>query len=78
MGDRGLVGAGMIGAVIAVTCCAGPLLVVAVPLAGLGVWLGGGLVGLALVLAGPFVWVIHRQMKVVSRKARMYNESVKQ
>jgi hypothetical protein len=33
---------------------------------------------LALVLAGPFLWVIHRQMKVVSRKARMYNESVKQ
>lgn len=44
--DRAAFRAGVAGAVLAVVCCAAPLLVVSVPLAGLGTWLAG--VGVAV------------------------------
>ena len=53
MSDRALIRAGMAGAVLAVICCAAPLLAVSLPLAGLGAWLAGaGLVVLPLIVAG--------------------------
>lgn len=64
MSDRALIRAGMAGAVLAVICCAAPLLAVSLPLAGLGAWLAGaGLVVLPLIVAGlAFIaWAIHHR-----------------
>lgn len=64
MSDRALILAGMAGAVLAVICCAAPLLAVSLPLAGLGAWLAGaGLVVLPLIVAGlAFIaWAIHHR-----------------
>ena len=64
MSDRALIRAGMAGAVLAVICCAAPLLAVSLSLAGLGAWLAGaGLVVLPLIVAGLalIAWAIHHR-----------------
>ena len=62
MTDRAIIGAGVIGDVLAVICSA-PLLAVGLPFAGFGAWLtGAGLGVLPLVVAGfgLIAWIIHR------------------
>lgn len=64
MTDRAIIGAGVIGSVLAVICCAAPLLAVGLPLAGFGAWLAGaGLGVLPLMVAGfgLIAWIIHRR-----------------
>ena len=68
MSDCSLIRAGTVGAILALICCAAPLLAVALPLAGLGAWLTGlGLVVLSPIAArlGLVAWGIHhRRAKV--------------
>ena len=62
MNDRTMIRAGALGAILAVICCAAPLLAVGLPLAGLGAWLAGaGLVVLPLMVAcfGLIAWGIY-------------------
>jgi mercuric ion transport protein len=73
MSDRALIRAGMASAVLAVICCAAPLIAVSLPLAGLGAWLAGaGLVVLPLLVVGLglVAWAIHqhRQKLRVARQ----------
>ncbi|RTM14169.1 MAG: mercury transport protein [Bradyrhizobiaceae bacterium] len=72
MSDRALIRASAVGGVLAVICCAMPLLSVGLPLAGLGARLAGaGLVLLPLTAAGFILvaWAIHhRPTKTVDPK----------
>lgn len=71
MSDRALIRPGMVGAVLAVICCAAPLLAVSLPLAGLGAWLAGaGLVVLPPIVAGfaLVAWAIHRRRQQLRDK----------
>lgn len=81
MNDRDLIGAGTAGAVLAVICCAAPLLAGVLPLAGLGAWLAGaGLVMLPLVTAcfGLVAWAIHRRRaRPACSETKIHNEGVK-
>src|ERR1700758_2941011 len=65
MNDRAVIGAGTVGAVLAVICCAAPLLAVGLPLAGLGAWLAdAGRVLLPLVVSGIALvaWGLHHRL----------------
>jgi mercuric ion transport protein len=79
--DRALIRAGTAGAVLAVICCAAPLLAGVLPLAGLGAWLAGaGLVVLPLIVAcfGLVAWAIHRRRaKADCSETKIHNEGVK-
>jgi mercuric ion transport protein len=79
--DRALIHAGTAGAVLAVICCAAPLLAGILPLAGLGAWLAGaGLVVLSPIIAGLglIAWVVHhRRAKVACSNTKIQNESAK-
>ena len=81
MSDRALVRAGVAGAILAAICCAGPLLALGLPLAGLGAWLAGaGLVVLPLMIAslGLVAWGIHHhRAKAASREKKIHNEGMK-
>lgn len=81
MNDRALIGAGTAGAVLAMICCAAPLLAGVLPLAGLGAWLAGsGLVALPLMIAcfGLVAWVINRRRaKADCGETKIHNEGVK-
>jgi len=81
MDDRALIGFGTAGAILAAICCAAPLLVVGLPLAGLGAWLAGaGLVMLPLMLAALalIAWGIHhRRATAAARESRVHKEGVK-
>ena len=81
MNDRALIGAGTAGAVLAMICCAVPLLAGVLPLAGLGAWLAdAGLVVLPLMIAcfGLVAWAIHRRRAKADRsETKIHNEGVK-
>ena len=81
MNDRALIGAGTAGAVLAMICCAVPLLAGVLPLAGLGAWLAGaGLVVLPLMIAcfGLVAWAIHhRRARPACSETKIHNEGVK-
>ena len=81
MNDRALIGFGMAGAVIAAVCSAAQLLVVGLPLAGVGAWPpGADLVMLPLILAalGLVAWGIHRRRaRVACSSTKIQNESAK-
>lgn len=81
MSDRALIRAGMAGAVLAAICCAAPLLVVSLPLAGLGAWMAGaGLVVLPLMVAcfGLIAWAIYRRRaKADCGETKIHKEGVK-
>jgi mercuric ion transport protein len=65
MNDRAVIGAGTVGDVLAVICCAAPLLAVGLPLAGLGAWLAdAGRVLLPLVVSGIALvaWGLHHRL----------------
>jgi mercuric ion transport protein len=81
MNDRALIGAGMAGAILAAICCATPLLVVVLPLVGLGAWLvRTDLVLLSLLVAsfGLIAWVFHRRRTKVSCESGTHKEGMKQ
>jgi len=64
MNDRALVRTGIVGAVIAAICCVTPILVVLLPLAGLGVWLASAdLMAFSLLAAslGLIAWGLYRR-----------------
>jgi mercuric ion transport protein len=64
MTDRTVMHAGIISVVLAAICCAAPLLVVSLPLAGLGAWFAGAdLIVLPLIIAcfGLIASIIHRR-----------------
>jgi mercuric ion transport protein len=79
--DRALIRAGTAGAVLAAICCATPLIVGVLPLAGLGAWLAGaGLVLLPLMVAcfGLVAWVIHhRRARAECGETKIHKEGVK-
>lgn len=81
MGDRAPIGFGTAGAIIAAICCAAPLLVVGLPLAGLGAWLAGaGLLILPLIVAalGLVAWGIHhRRTTAAACETKVHKEGVK-
>lgn len=81
MNDRALIRARTVGAVLAVICCAAPLLAGVLPLAGLGAWLAGaGLVVLPLVVAcfGLVAWSIHRRRaRADCGETKIHKEGVK-
>ncbi len=81
MNDRALIGAGTAGAVLAMICCAVPLLAGVLPLAGLGAWqAGAGLVVLPLMIAcfGLVAWAIHRRRaKADCGETKIHKEGVK-
>lgn len=81
MSGRALIRASMIGAVLAAICCAGPLLAVGLPLAGLGAWLvGAGPVVLPSIVAslGLVAWgVHHRRAKAAGCGTKIHNGGVK-
>ncbi len=81
MNDRALIRAGTAGAVLAAICCATPLIVGVLPLAGLGAWLAGaGLVLLPLMVAcfGLVAWVIHhRRARAECGETKIHKEGVK-
>lgn len=64
MNDRALIRTGIVGATVAAVCCATPVLVVLLPVLGLGAWLSGAdLVILPLLVAsvGLIAWGIYRR-----------------
>lgn len=64
MNDRALVRTGIVGAVIAAICCVTPILVVLLPLAGLGAWLASAdLMAFSLLAAslGLIAWGLYRR-----------------
>ncbi len=81
MNDRALIHVGAAGAILAAICCTAPLLVVGLPLAGIGAWLAGaGLVIFPLILAalGLIAWGVHRRgAKTAGRETKIHNEGVK-
>ena len=81
MNDRTLTRVGVAGAILAAICCAAPLLVVGLPLAGFGAWLAGaGLVMLPLILAAfaLIAWgVHHRRATAAARETKVHQEGVK-
>lgn len=80
MNDRALIRAGTAGAVLAVICCAAPLLAGVLPLAGLGAWLGGAGLVLPLVVAcfGFVAWAIHRRRATADcGETKIHKEGVK-
>ena len=81
MRDRVLVRAGMVGAILAATCCAAPLLAVSLPLAGLGAWLAGaGLVVLPLMVValGLVAGGVHHRRATSARwETKIYKEGMK-
>ncbi|WP_298277667.1 mercury transport protein [uncultured Bradyrhizobium sp.] len=81
MNDRVLIRASTAGAVLAVICCAAPLLAGVLPLAGLGAWVAGaGLVVLPLVIAcfGLVAWGIHRRRaRADCGETKIHKEGVK-
>ncbi|MEH2595014.1 mercuric ion transport protein [Bradyrhizobium sp. AZCC 1577] len=81
MNDHTLTRVGVAGAILAGICCAAPLLVVGLPLAGFGAWLAGaGLVIIPLMLAAIalIAWGIHhRRATAAARKSKVHEESVK-
>ena len=81
MNDRALIRAGTAGAVLAAICCATPLIVGVLPLAGLGAWLAGaGLVVLPLVIAcfGLHAWGIYRRRaRTESGDTKIHKKGVK-
>ena len=81
MTDRAAIRAGTVGAILAAICCAGPLLALALPLAGLGAWLAGaGLVVLSMMIAGLGLaaWGVHRRRaKAAGFETKFHREVVK-
>lgn len=72
MTDRAAIWAGMAGAIFAALCCAAPLLVASLSLAGVATWLmGAGPVALALTVIGVglIAWAIrHRGTREASAR----------
>ncbi len=81
MDDRALIRAGTAGTVLAAICCAAPLLIGVLPLAGLGAWLAGaGLVVLPLMVAcfALVAWAIHRRRaKADCGETKIHKEGMK-
>jgi mercuric ion transport protein len=81
MNDRTLTRVGVAGAILAPICCAAPLLVVGLPLAGFGAWpSGAGLTMLPLILAAfaLIAWGIHhRRATAAARESKVHKEGVK-
>ncbi|MGH6881246.1 MAG: hypothetical protein ACREFM_10030 [Hypericibacter sp.] len=81
MPERAFVRVGAAGAIVAVICCAAPLLAIGLPLAGLGAWLtGAGLVVLPLMVAGLglVAWGVHRRRaKTAVCETKNHKEGVK-
>lgn len=69
----------MAGAILAAICCAAPLLVAVLPLAGFAVWMAGaGLVVLPLLVAGLGVlaWALHhRRIKAAGRETKTHEKA---
>lgn len=76
-----MMGAGGVGAVLAVICCAVPLIAVGLPLAGLGAWMAGaGLVMFPLAVGGLglVAWSLHyRRARAAGRETKIHKEGVK-
>jgi mercuric ion transport protein len=81
MNDRAVIGAGTVGAVLAVICCAAPLLAVGLPLAGLGARLadaGRVLLPLVVVGIGLVAWGFHHRLaKAKGCESKIHKEGGK-
>jgi mercuric ion transport protein len=81
MNDRAVIRAGTVGAVLAVICCAAPLLAVGLPLAGLGAWLAGAgrvLLPLVVVGIGLIAWSLHHRLaKAEGYESKIHREGGK-
>jgi mercuric ion transport protein len=81
LSDHALVVTGVVGAVLAVICCAAPILAAVLPLAAFGAWMAGaGLVVLPLVVAGLglLAWALrHRRTKATGCETKTHKEGVK-
>ncbi len=73
MNDRALIRVGAADSILAAICCAAPLLVVGLPLAGLGAWLAGaGLVMLPRWSRPSVSSVHHRRSRGAGRETKIH------
>ena len=79
LSDRALIATGVAGAILAAICCAAPLLVAVLPLAGFAIWIASaGLLVLPLVIAGRglLAWALHhRQAKASGGETKTHEKA---